>query len=71
MEAASVNVKTCMQPYGHGAMPVDVYFQYRGLIHSQIDAGCKEDATQTCASAIQLAKKKIPSKLIDVLKVQV
>ena len=44
---------------------------FRELIHSQIDAGSREDAAQSCANAIQLAKKKIPSKLIDVLKIQV
>ena len=44
---------------------------FRGLIHSQMDAGCKDDAIRTCTSAINLAKKRAPSKLMEVLKLQV
>lgn len=44
---------------------------FRRLIQSQLESGNKEDAAKSCASAIQLAKKRIPSKLLDVLKIQV
>ena len=47
-------------------------FVYRGLIHSQMDAGYKEDAARTCLNAVSLARKKSPSQLlVEVLKVQV
>lgn len=49
-----------------------VFFDtYRGLIHSQMDAGYKEDAARTCLNAVNLARKKSPSQLIEVLKLQV
>ena len=43
----------------------------RGLVQSQMDAGCTEDASRSCASALQLARKKVQSKLIDLLKLEV
>ena len=43
----------------------------RALLQSQIDAGQKEEAGKTCHSAVQLARKKVPGKLIEVLKLQV
>ena len=43
----------------------------RGLVHSQMDAGYKEDAARTCLNAINLARKKCPSHLVEVLKIQV
>ena len=36
-----------------------------------MDAGYKEDAAQTCLNAINLARKKSPSHLVEVLKLQV
>lgn len=36
-----------------------------------MDAGYKEDAARTCLNAISLARKKSPSQLVEVLKVQV
>lgn len=36
-----------------------------------MDAGYKEDAARTCLNAINLARKKSPSHLVEVLKIQV
>ena len=44
---------------------------HRGLVHSQVDAGYKEDAARTCLNAINLARKRSPSQLVEVLKIQV
>ena len=42
-----------------------------GLVHSQVDAGLKEDAAKSCATAAHLARKHVPNKIVDVLKLQV
>lgn len=36
-----------------------------------MDAGYKEDAARTCLNAINLARKRSPSQLVEVLKIQV
>lgn len=49
-----------------------IYYNYfRSLTLSQLDAGLKEDATKTCTRAIQLANRHVPSKLIDLVRLQV
>lgn len=35
-----------------------------------MDAGLKEDAGKTCHTALQLARKRVPDRLLDVLKLQ-
>ena len=44
---------------------------FRGLVHSQLDAGQREEAARTCVDAAQLARRRVPSKMVDVLKLQV
>jgi hypothetical protein len=36
-----------------------------------VDAGYKEDAARTCLNAVSLARKRSPSQLVEVLKIQV
>ena len=43
----------------------------RGLIHSQVEAGQREEASKTCSSAAQLARKRVPDSIMDILKLQV
>lgn len=40
----------------------------RALVQSQVDTGLRDEAVKTSHSAIQLARKKVPGKLPDVLK---
>lgn len=40
-------------------------------MESQVDAGLKEEAGKTCHSALQLARKKVPGRLQEVLKLSV
>ncbi len=47
-----------------------VYYS-RGLVHSQVDGGLREEATKSCSMAAQIAKKHVPSQIVDVLKLQV
>jgi len=42
-----------------------------GLVRSQLDAGQREEAARTCVDAAQLARRRVPSKMVDVLKLQV
>lgn len=42
----------------------------RALLQSQVDSSLKEEATKTCHTAIQLARKKVPERLLDVIKLQ-
>ena len=42
----------------------------RALLQSQVDAGLKEEAGKTCQSAVQLARKRVPDRLLEVLKLQ-
>jgi hypothetical protein len=41
------------------------------LLQSQIDAGLRDEAGKTCHSALALARKKVPDRLVDTLKLQV
>lgn len=43
----------------------------RALLQSQVDSSLKEEATKTCHTALQLARKKVPDRLLDVLKLQI
>lgn len=43
----------------------------RSLTLSQLDAGLKEEATKTCTRAVQLAKKYVPDRLVDLVRLQV
>ena len=40
-------------------------------MQSQLDAGLREEAGKTYHSALALAKKKVPDRLVDTLKLQV
>ena len=40
----------------------------RALMESQVDAGLKEEAGKTCVSALQLARKRLPDRLLGVVK---
>lgn len=42
----------------------------RCLTQSQLDAGQRDKAAQTVATAAALARKKLPEKLVDVLRLQ-
>lgn len=43
----------------------------RSLTLSQLDAGLKDEASKTCTKAILLANKHVPSKLLDLVRLQV
>ena len=43
----------------------------RGLVRSQLDAGQREEAARMCAAAAQLARRRAPNKMVDILKLQV
>ena len=42
----------------------------RGLVLSQMDAGLKDEAVKSCSTVAVMAKKRVPSRLLDVLKMQ-
>ncbi len=44
---------------------------YRGLVLSQLDAGQSDEAAKTCSSAVQLARKKAPQKLGELMRLYV
>ena len=48
-----------------------MFVSFRALLQSQVDAEMMEEASKTCRSTIQFALIKVPSRILDVLRLKV